>query len=133
MTNFLAKEIRNDQFANLEQAGHSTDERIPLAQVFVDLPITTERVTEPPSEERRQQPQIAELIATLREAAKEPLDPASVQQRHLPSEEQPLRPQAPQPGRYVLVGGPGQGKTTIGQFACQLFRMPKAVWGQQRP
>ena len=25
-------------------------------------------------------------------------------------------------GRFVLVGGPGQGKTTISQFACQLHR-----------
>ena len=23
----------------------------------------------------------------------------------------------------MLVGGPGQGKTTVGQFACQLFRV----------
>ena len=27
-----------------------------------------------------------------------------------------------EPGRYVLVGGPGQGKSTVGQFLCQLYR-----------
>jgi hypothetical protein len=26
------------------------------------------------------------------------------------------------PGRIVLLGGPGQGKTTLGQFACQVYR-----------
>lgn len=27
------------------------------------------------------------------------------------------------PGRFVLVGGPGQGKSTVGQFLCQLYRV----------
>ena len=42
MTNFLAKELRSDQYANLEQARHNTEERIPLARIFVDLPIGTQ-------------------------------------------------------------------------------------------
>ena len=25
-------------------------------------------------------------------------------------------------GRYVIVGGPGQGKSTVGQFLCQMYR-----------
>jgi predicted NACHT family NTPase len=28
----------------------------------------------------------------------------------------------PEPGRYVLIGGPGQGKTTVSQFLCQILR-----------
>ena len=35
---FLEKELLSDECVNLEQAGHSLDERIPLATVFVDLP-----------------------------------------------------------------------------------------------
>jgi predicted NACHT family NTPase len=31
-------------------------------------------------------------------------------------------PDTLQPGRFVLVGGPGQGKSTLGQFICQLYR-----------
>ena len=124
MTNFLAKELRNDQFANLEQAGHSTEERIPLARVFVDLPVTTQRITEPPADRwAAEEERDTELVAILMEKAKDPLDPASILQTQLASEERPTRSQAPQPGRYVLVGGPGQGKTTVGQFACQLFRV----------
>ena len=37
--NFLQKELLADEFVNLEQAGHDVDERIPLAHVFVDLPV----------------------------------------------------------------------------------------------
>ena len=37
LINFLQKELLSDEFVNLEQAGHSADERIPLARVFVDL------------------------------------------------------------------------------------------------
>jgi hypothetical protein len=57
MTNFLAKELRSDQYANLEQAGHSTEERIPLARIFVDLPIVTQSIQElfdNPQEERKE-------------------------------------------------------------------------------
>jgi hypothetical protein len=124
MTNFLAKELRNDQFANLEQAGHNTEERIPLARVFVALPVTTQRITEPPADRwAAEEERDTELVAILMEKAKDPLDPASILQTQLASEERPTRSQAPQPGRYVLVGGPGQGKTTVGQFACELFRV----------
>jgi len=122
MTNFLAKELRSDQYANLEQAGHSTEERIPLARIFVDLPIITQRLKEPPTHHREEEKDI-ELIALLMETASDPLDPASILQTELSPEDQPTRSQGPQSGRYVLVGGPGQGKTTVGQFACQLFRV----------
>jgi hypothetical protein len=122
MTNFLAKELRSDQFANLEQAGHSTEERIPLARVFVDLPVITQGITESPIKQREEEKE-TELVALLMETAKDSLDPASILQTQLSPDDRPIRSQGPQPGRYVLVGGPGQGKTTVGQFACQLFRV----------
>ncbi len=39
MTNLLQKELLADQYVNLGQAGQATDEKTPLARVFVDLPI----------------------------------------------------------------------------------------------
>jgi hypothetical protein len=123
MTNFLAKELRSDQFVNLEQAGHRTEDRIPLGRVFVDLPTTTQRTAEPPREEGGERSQVTELVAALIERAKDTLDPASIQRGQLTPEGRPTRAEGPQPGRYVLVGGPGQGKTTVSQFACQLFRV----------
>ena len=50
MTTFLAKELLHDQFANLDQAGHATEDKVPLAQVFVDLPVTSQRSSDPPRE-----------------------------------------------------------------------------------
>jgi hypothetical protein len=94
MTNFLAKELRSEQFANLEQAGHSTEGRIPLARIFVDLPIVTQSIQElfdNPQEEKRD----IELIALLMETASDPLDPASILQTELSSEDQPTRSQGP--------------------------------------
>lgn len=122
MTNFLAKELRCDQCANLEQAGHTAEERIALARVFVDLPTTTQRTAEPPAEDGKGKPPVTELVASLIERAQDRLDPASSLRSRFSPEEKTARPEGPQPGRYVLVGGPGQGKTTVGQFACQLFR-----------
>src|SRR5262249_419490 len=55
MTNFLAKELRSDQFANLEQAGHGTEERIPLARVFADLPVITQGIAESPIKQREEE------------------------------------------------------------------------------
>ena len=82
MTNFLAKELRSDQFANLEQAGHGTEERIPLARIFVDLPIGTQRLKELPTRHQEEEKDI-ELIALLMETASDPLDPASILQTEL--------------------------------------------------
>ncbi len=37
LTNFLEKELLSDQFANLERAGHTTNDRIPIARL---MPLT---------------------------------------------------------------------------------------------
>ncbi len=43
LRNYLQKEMLNDEFVNLEQAGHDASERIPLGSVFVDLPVYVDR------------------------------------------------------------------------------------------
>lgn len=40
MTRFLARELLDNQYAGLEQAGHTADTQIPLARVFVDIPFS---------------------------------------------------------------------------------------------
>ncbi|HEX7153487.1 MAG TPA: hypothetical protein VF618_18515 [Thermoanaerobaculia bacterium] len=104
MTSYLAQELNAAKYANLEQTSAS---KILLARVFVDLPISKRRLADPPDESMDR---LAGFVGTIIEAARERLDPAT---RELGESG---------PARYVLVGGPGQGKTTAGQFACQLFR-----------
>jgi hypothetical protein len=119
---FLQEELLADQYANLEQAGRATEDKIPIARVFVDLPVFAEQLVDPPDEQVSATSSLPTgFIAEILEAAKERLDPISVKTDR-PSREDIVIWSISEPGRYVLIGGPGQGKTTVGQFVCQLFR-----------
>ncbi|SFW63169.1 NACHT domain-containing protein [Amycolatopsis australiensis] len=116
IVNYLQKELLSDQYAKLEQAGHTAEEAIPLAQVFVDLPVTenvylaAERYFGSLPEETRN---FVEFVATeskrllASRTSEDDIDAGRSRQA---------------PGRFVLIGGPGQGKTTLGQYVCQMFR-----------
>ena len=129
--NFLQKELLNDQFANLGQAGHDLEDRIQLARVFVDLhTVPSHHVRQRRDlEDTIQQPygigsvasEARGFVEQILGVSAERLDPASLDSTPFgrPSE---ARPSPRTRGRYVLVGGPGQGKTTMGQFICQIFR-----------
>jgi hypothetical protein len=116
LVNYLQKELLNDRYANLEQAGHTVEDRIPLATVFVDLPALNESRAEPPSEEEVPQCFVSQVL----DAARERFNDETRQGPAMTGGQDDLGARV---GRYVLVGGPGQGKTTIGQFICQLFRV----------
>jgi hypothetical protein len=111
LANFLAKELLSDQYANLEQAGRVAEEQIPISRVFVDLPVRSQTSDEPTP---------FNFLAHAVDLATERLDPKS-QSTH--EKERDLDLPGRQRGQLVLVGGPGQGKTTLGQFLCQLFRV----------
>lgn len=123
MLNYVQKELLAEQYVRLGQAGHSEQDRMPLARVFVDLPIAkyrandAERVFGEDSEPRRAVQSLLILGAQL-------LDPQSNEQKNK------LAP-ASEPGRVVFIGGPGQGKSTVGQFLCQLHRV--ALLKLQKP
>jgi hypothetical protein len=184
---YLQRELFNDQFAMLEQAGHSADNKIPLAQVFIDLPTIRDagkdlyRKSIPAglgrSDDSPEPRFVARVIADsnlpmrppntglLRPPASsgppaspsEPVLATQAPDSGLPQSAPDLdegsdnwvhpeegsgdwgRPEDgnaawnphaavviltkhPRGGRYVLIGGPGQGKTTVGQYICQLFR-----------
>lgn len=123
LRNWLAEQLVADEFAKLGQGGH-TETRIPLRRVFVDLPACRGAV--PSATRADHKPFLGEVLpskpwslsAMCSRAdgvgAEEPaIIGAPPAQRSSPRE---------QPAGILLIGGPGQGKSTIGQIACQLHR-----------
>jgi hypothetical protein len=118
MSNFLQKELLADQYANLEQAGHVPENQIPLSAVFTDLPASDRRLYEP-EEERLPLP--AGFIVEVLNASRERLDQDSLLAGA--SGSSGMATKGLRSGKFVLIGGPGQGKTTLTQYVCQLFRV----------
>jgi hypothetical protein len=118
--NFLQKELLTDQFANLEQAGHIPEDHVPLASVFVDLPVANQRQNAPPIENAKGNKLPPGYVSGMLTASKDRLAREEIKAEESSSHAD--RHHKREPGRYVLIGGPGQGKTTLGQFICQLFR-----------
>jgi hypothetical protein len=120
MSRFLQAELRADQFVRLEQAGYTSDQKTQLAQVFVDLRALLAPSEEPPRDERGDKPLPAGIVAELLELGSRVLRPSHLaRQRGFQAKE----PQAPLSNRCVLIGGPGQGKSTLGQLLCQIYRV----------
>ena len=120
VSRFLQIELRTDLYSRLEQAGHTSDDRIPLARVFVDLPAADNPRVNPPKDDDMQPRPGPGLLADLLQHASQILKP-SVCASEVPRIEAHGK-RGPEPGRFVVVGGPGQGKSTLGQFLCQLYR-----------
>ena len=113
MSAFIQKELLADQYVNLEQAGHSADERTPMAQVFIDLPVALNQTLAPPNE--TEEKRLKTIVAQVLDVGSQRLAPCEFVGSG-------GRNDGPGTGRYVLIGGPGQGKTTVSQFLCQLHR-----------
>jgi hypothetical protein len=130
MTRYLEAELLDDQFARLSQGGYTDAKHIPLSSVFIDLPVQPQDTNEPHRQVRRRrkggQPNQSEdddgtastFLRLLFDEGRQVLRP-SFQQTKSSSRRAGARETS---GRIVLIGGPGQGKTTIGQYACQLYR-----------
>lgn len=114
----LASHLVDDHYAKLDQAGHTEDEGIPLRKVFVDLHTTTALGDDdaPQSGKGTQSRKglVGELLA---------MPPTRLGDGHdAARRSQSARRQRHCAG-FVLVGGPGQGKSTLGQLACQMHRV----------
>ena len=129
--NFLEKEMLSDEYVNLEQAGHDANERISLARIFVDLPTVDEGHGLIAREAGHSRQSLTEeghnsnvdlgFVKQMLAISRERLDPKSQEVRSIVSRPDAEASRHPS-GRFVLIGGPGQGKTTVGQFICQIFR-----------
>jgi hypothetical protein len=104
----IVKRFEEQKYTKLEQAG-STDNRPGIQSLFTDLPILT-----PPYEERGMgAQQLAKSIAQNHKIANiYPDTPAWLRWKRFPSRARV----------WFVKGGPGQGKSTLAQFLCQIQR-----------
>jgi hypothetical protein len=117
ISTFLQKELLSDQYVNLDQAGHSSEEQIPMGRVFVDLVATEQPTAEPPKDE-------SENGASLKSGFVRDVLLAGEARLSTDNGKTPAFPISKAfQGRFVLIGGPGQGKSTSAQYLCQLYRV----------
>lgn len=96
-----AKELLAEQWVRLGQSGSKNNERLLLGRVAVDL------AAERPGVDG--EPQAVKAVRHVLQVGDAVLRPS-------------VRGDSASP-HLVLVGGPGQGKTTIGQLICQAYRV----------
>lgn len=120
MFNYIQKELRSEQYVNLGQAGHNVKDRIPLACVFVDLPVndTSSNIRHAARQPNSAQKSTSAINRLLRASSRK-LDPNA---NDAPSPSLGVISENISQGRFVFIGGPGQGKSTLTQFFCQLHR-----------
>lgn len=109
----LRNSLRRDRLARLKDAGDVNDQQIRTSQVFVDLPI---QITQ--SQRDFEVNSQLKLVAAIVDRASDKLSPelsADLAEK--------TKVEAPSIGaKVVILGGPGQGKSTASLFATQLFR-----------
>jgi hypothetical protein len=117
-----AKELTAQQWVRLGEAGHPTNEKLPLGEVAVDLPARGAHVPNRQTPRLLSQPVVrlgsADAIRALDEvpgAVAYLIDRGNTVFR--PSRRPTVHP------RTVVVGGPGQGKSTLAQLLCQAYRV----------
>lgn len=101
LANHSSKEMLSDQWVRLGQAGEADNQRLPLAEVAIDPTAT-----------------INDRVAGTHETA-------NAARHILAHGDAVLRPSRTGnvPPHIALIGGPGQGKTTISQMVCQAYRV----------
>lgn len=111
MNLFIQKEFIADLSAKLQSAGDDPELQIPLGNVFVDLPFarTSSEAVEP-SEEKKSDEIVDFLLWNAGFIHRR-----GVEDDRLDGSDRPV-------SRLVVIGGPGQGKSTVGQFLAQLYR-----------
>ncbi|WP_428150901.1 NACHT domain-containing protein [Brevundimonas sp.] len=116
MHRYLQKEIRSQRSTRLQQAGHGGgDSGTNLEEVFIDLPFE-----QPGSEPEARSEGL--LLANLLSLTRAKLSPSALSHN--------VRPR---PDRLLLLGGPGQGKSTISQLFGQILRASLLKAEAQRP
>lgn len=135
---WLADQLVAQKHAKLGQGGH-TNTQVPLRQVFVDLPIASIASADAYEDERTcfLSNMLAAKPLDLRSAFKARKETSSTSISDIEGKEEQeeeedecdivgeieKKKKLSRWGAVLLIGGPGQGKSTLGQLACQLHRV----------
>ncbi|RZK43310.1 MAG: hypothetical protein EOO61_04995, partial [Hymenobacter sp.] len=114
---FLEAELRADQYVRLTQAGYVGDEQTPLARVFVDLQADIDD-----DEDDK-----FYVVKAVQEVSNCSLRPSIIEEDRRqntgrPNVQYATIPIWDDPSRFVVIGGPGQGKSTLAQHLAQRHR-----------
>lgn len=113
----LMQAIRRDQYARLRDAGSVIDDPVRVSQVFIDLPLVYEEHADKTSLKNLVNFKPVTFVNMLVERAKERFDADPNEENYL-EQFKTTRPQ----NKIVIMGGPGQGKSTASMFLAQFFR-----------
>ena len=109
LVRWITQEFVDDQHAQLDAIGVNAERRVHLARVFVDLAVGQDLgERQPPPDEIPSTPPEPGLLAEL-------LLEQDVPQSATPDVRYDAR-------RTLVIGGPGQGKTTLVQYLSQIHR-----------
>tara|TARA_R110002074_G_scaffold40378_1_gene108031 strand:+ start:356 stop:4372 length:4017 start_codon:yes stop_codon:yes gene_type:complete len=143
---YLRSAIRQGRDIKTRDAGQTTGSTIALNDIFFDLPVNAsatdfynQQTLSVDFLEDEDDDIERELTVETAEGEKRPRAMANLMLRCSdklnPSEHLESRSKKPLPNRIVLLGGPGQGKSTVGQFLAQLCRarLLETTGGTQSP
>ncbi|WP_158865261.1 hypothetical protein [Leifsonia sp. AG29] len=141
LTAYTARSLLDDGILNLTQSGTAGDARVTIGDVFVDLPANLPRgrrfFEEQAAREEHQRPGLEDADEGEAEETNSLLDnfesnDASASSKssgiaaHLISSFNRLADANPESGHrkngFVLIGGPGQGKSTVTQWLAEIYR-----------
>ncbi len=100
----------HEQYADLDDAGDVEDERIALQRVFIDLDVKTQTLQRDHLDLKRGE--VEEKLPEWLKQAAEDADRISALSYMLDDSISGM----------VLIGGPGEGKSTLGRYLAQIYR-----------
>lgn len=118
----LCRSLLLDEDARVSQAGDKSEERISLASVFLDLPVGREAGQESDDDDDLEDENTLTALRQLLKISATKLDPESLEEQSLDASLKQKLPFERLFSRYAFLGGPGSGKSTIGQFLSQVHR-----------